>query len=105
MDGRIMVKLNKDMGDDGALGKAKRKIYKQMYDRLTNSQFTTADADLDERPVVNSGAATSSLEDKLAERAKALGAGAEATKDAPGETAAGEVAAEPTLDALFGAGK
>lgn len=92
MDGRIMVKINSGMGDDGALGKAKRKIYKAMYDRLTNSQFTAADADLDDRPQVTSGAAPQSLADKLSQHPAAVGT------VSPGEvvTPEGEVVATGT---------
>lgn len=44
-DERIPVRVNSGMGADAILGKAKRKILAQVFDRITGSRFSESDAD------------------------------------------------------------
>lgn len=45
-DQRIPVKVNNGMGADGIMGKAKRKLMAQLYDKLTGSKMSTPEGDV-----------------------------------------------------------
>lgn len=53
VDTRIPVKVNAGMGADAILGKAARKMYARIYQRLTGCSRDVIDADADEVPPVS----------------------------------------------------
>lgn len=46
-DTRIAVRVNRHMGVDGILGKARRKLFARIFARITGSQWATEQADTD----------------------------------------------------------
>lgn len=57
------VRLNTGMGEDGALGKAKRKLYAYVFDILTG--FTLPDGDVDDSEALTQGSRTDHLASQL----------------------------------------
>uniref|UniRef100_A0A6M3JLW5 Uncharacterized protein n=1 Tax=viral metagenome TaxID=1070528 RepID=A0A6M3JLW5_9ZZZZ len=52
-DGRVPIRVNKGMGVDGILGKAKRKILAMIYERLAGVHLNIPEGDVDELPLGN----------------------------------------------------
>lgn len=51
IDAEIRVRLNRGMGSDGALGKAQRKLYARIIDRLSGIYTPDGDADETDAPI------------------------------------------------------
>jgi hypothetical protein len=106
-DKRIPVRVNAGQGPDAILGKAKRKIYAQLYKRLTGSKITDGDV-IDTtgesvpdnaRPPNEPKPGTVSKVDELVEKHKRNGA--EAKKNGKADQAAppaDEKASDPAVD-------
>jgi len=99
-DQRIPVRVNGGMGADAILGKAKRKILAQLYDRLTGSKISTPDGDVldtvgesvaeETKPPNEQKAGTDAQVDELVEKHKKQAAEAKKNGKATESAAAGQ---------------